>query len=271
MISEMGRNVVINTGLRRTNHTWMRLGFPAVLFAVLILCSCGPKKYTPVEPSRAEPAGRAVPKMGYVIQAGAFSNAVNASKLTESLRRKGIDAYYFVFKTGLYKVRFGSFPSEEAARKKAGELVSADIIQEFYIIKPGEYAVNQKERGPDYVRAEIVRSAMSFIGVPYLWGGNTQDGLDCSGFSLAVYRLNGLSLPRSSREQFEKGHPVDRKDLRQGDLVFFNTVKKGTVSHVGVYIGDGQFIHAPGRGKTICISMMKGFYLRTYAGGRKYL
>ncbi len=237
----------------------------------LILCSCGPKKYTPPEPSGAESAGRAIPKMGYAIQAGAFSSAVNASKLTESLRRKGIDAYYFVFKTGLYKVRFGNFPSEEAARKKAGELVSANIIQEFYIIKPDEYAVNNKERGPDYVRAEIVRSARSFIGVPYLWGGNTQGGLDCSGFSLAVYRLNGLSLPRSSREQFETGFPVDRKDLRQGDLVFFNTAKKGTVSHVGVYIGDGQFIHAPGRGKTICTSSLKGFYLRTYAGGRKYI
>lgn len=242
-----------------------------ICIAVMVVCSCGPKKYTPVEPSRSEPAGRAVPKMGYAIQAGAFSSAVNASRLTESLRRKGIEAYYYVFKTGLYKVRFGNFPTEEAARKKASDLVAADIIQEFYIIKPDEYTVNQKERGPDYVRAEIVKSARSFIGVPYLWGGNTQDGLDCSGFSVAVYRLNGLSLPRTSREQFETGSPVDRKDLKYGDLVFFTMVKRGSVSHVGVYIGDGQFIHAPGRGKTICISSLKGFYLRTYAGGRKYI
>lgn len=209
--------------------------------------------------------------MGYAIQAGAFSSAVNASKLTESLRRKGIDAYYFVFKTGLYKVRFGNFPTEEAARKRAGELVAADVIQEFYIIKPGEYSVNQPGRGPDYVRDEIVKSARSFIGVPYLWGGNTQDGLDCSGFTVAVYRLNGLSLPRSSREQYEAGSPVDRAGLKQGDLVFFSIAKKGSVSHVGVYIGDGQFVHAPGRGKTICVSSLKGFYLRTYAGGRKYI
>jgi hypothetical protein len=259
------------TGFKPAGPAGRKLKAASVIFALLvIICSCGPKKITP-EPSRVEPAGREIPKMGFAIQAGAFSSAVNASKLTESLRRKGIDAYYFVFKTGLYKVRFGNFPSEEAAKKKAGELVSAKIIQEFYIIKPDEYAVNQKERGQDYVRAEIVRSARSFIGVPYLWGGNTQGGLDCSGFSLAVYRLNGLSLPRSSREQFETGFPVDRKDLRQGDLVFFNTAKKGTVSHVGVYIGDGQFIHAPGRGKTICTSSLKGFYLRTYAGGRKYI
>lgn len=168
-------------------------------------------------------------------------------------------------------MRFGNFASEEAARKKAGELVSADVIQEFYIIKPDEYAVNHEERGPDYVRAEIVKSARGFIGVPYLWGGNTQEGLDCSGFSVAVYRLNGLSLPRTSREQFETGSPVDRKDLKQGDLVFFSTAKRGTVSHVGVYIGDGQFIHAPGSGKTITVGSLKGYYLRTYAGGRKYI
>lgn len=245
-----------------------------ILAAFLVLCSCGPKKITPVPPGTG-PAGREVPreiqKMGYAIQAGAFSSAVNASKLTESLRRKGIDAYYFVFKTGLYKVRFGNFPSEESAKRKAGELVTAGTIQEFYIIKPDEYSVNQMGRGPDYVRDEIVKSARSFIGVPYLWGGNTQGGLDCSGFTLAVYRLNGLSLPRSSREQFETGSPVERKDLRQGDLVFFNIAKKGAVSHVGVYIGDGQFIHAPGRGKTICAGSLKGYYLRTYAGGRKFL
>jgi hypothetical protein len=209
--------------------------------------------------------------MGYAIQAGAFSSAQNASRLTESLRRKGIDAYYFVFRTGLYKVRFGNFPSEDAARKKAGELIAADIIEEFYIIRPGEYSVNQPGRPPDYIRDEIVKSARSFIGVPYLWGGNTQDGLDCSGFTVAVYRLNGMILPRSSREQFEAGSPIDRGDLKQGDLVFFSTAGKPAVSHVGVYIGAGQFVHAPGRGKTICVSSLKGFYLKTYAGGRKYI
>ncbi len=262
--------------ISRRMHTGAgrRLKVAVVLAALsMALFSCGPGKITPATP-RAEPAGRESPRevrhMGYAIQAGAFSNAVNASKLTESLRKKGIDAYYFVFRTGLYKVRFGNYPSEEAAKRKAGDLVKAGIIQEFYIIRPEEYSVNQAGRGPDYVREEIVKSARSFIGVPYLWGGNTQEGLDCSGFTLAVFRLNGLSLPRSSREQFETGSPVERKDLRQADLVFFNTSKK-TVSHVGVYIGNGQFIHAPGRGKTICISSLKGYYLRTYAGGRQYI
>lgn len=261
----------IKTGLKQKCCSGRKLQAVSVIAALLIvICSCGPKK-TVLEPSKVPLPGREIPKMGYAIQAGAFSSAVNASKLTESLRKKGLEAYYFVFKTGLYKVRFGNYPSEDAARKKAGELLAARIIQEFYIIKPDEYAVNHEERGPDFVRSEIVRSARSFIGVPYLWGGNTQDGLDCSGFSLAVYRLNGLSLPRSSREQFETGFAVDRQDLKQGDLVFFNMAKKGLVSHVGVYIGDGQFIHAPGRGKTICVSPLKGYYLKTYAGGRKYI
>lgn len=259
-----------NSGLKQAGHNGRKLGaFFAAAAVLLIVCSCGPKKIT-AGPPQAGPPGRQAPKMGYAIQAGAFSNAVNAAKLTEALRKKGLEAYYYVFQTGLYKVRFGNFPTDEAARKKAAGLVSAGIIQEFYIIKPDEYSVNQG-RGADYVRGEIVKSARSFIGVPYLWGGNTQQGLDCSGFSLAVYRLNGISLPRSSQEQFETGLPVDRNDLRQGDLVFFTTAGKGTVSHVGVYIGDGRFIHAPGRGKRICTSSLTGYYLRTYAGGRKYI
>lgn len=238
----------------------------AAVFLVLTALSCGPRKITP--PAVPGTAGKEIPRMGFTIQAGAFSSPANAAKLTESLRKKKIDAYYFVFKAGLYKVRFGNFPTVQEARKRAGELLQSGVIDEFYIVSPDQYSINTRE-GTDRVRPEIVRTARSFIGVPYLWGGNTQDGLDCSGFTMAVYRLNGLNLPRSSREQFEAGRFVGRGELREGDLVFFSTA--GKVSHVGVYIGDDQFIHAPGRGRTISTgSFRSGYFQRNYAGGRVY-
>lgn len=213
-------------------------------------------------------AGKEIPRMGFTIQAGAFSSPANAAKVTESLRKKKIDAYYFVFKTGLYKVRFGNFATLQEARKRAGELLQSGIIDEYYIVSPEHYPINAQE-GTDRVRGEIVRTARSFIGVPYLWGGNTQDGLDCSGFTMAVYRLNGLNLPRTSREQFEAGRFVGRAELREGDLVFFNTA--GKVTHVGVYIGGDQFIHAPSRGRTISTgSFRSGYFQKNYAGGRVY-
>ncbi len=237
-----------------------------LLFSVL---SCGPKKAAP--PAVAGKAGKEIPKMGFTIQAGAFSSPANAAKLTESLRQKKIDAYYFVFKTGLYKVRFGNFPTAQEARKRAEELVHSGVIEEFYIVNPEQYSINMKEGETGSVRREIVRTARSFIGVPYLWGGNTQDGLDCSGFTMAVYRLNGLNLPRSSREQFEAGRFVSKAELREGDLVFVRTAAADKISHVGVYIGEDEFIHAPGRGRTISTgSFRNGYFLRQYAGGKNY-
>lgn len=236
--------------------------------AICLLSSCGPRKVTPAGPGHA---GKDISKMGFSIQAGAFSSAVNASRLTESLRKRGLDAYYFVYKAGLYKVRFGNFPSGPTARRKAEDLVEAGILRDFYIVDPKEYPVNQEGRGPDDIRREIVRTARGFIGVPYLWGGNSQDGLDCSGFTMAVYRLIGYALPRSSGEQFETGSFKAREDLREGDLVFFTTGPKGKVSHVGVFLGEGRFIHAPGRGKTICTaSLSNGYFQKRYAGARRY-
>jgi cell wall-associated NlpC family hydrolase len=118
-----------------------------------------------------------------------------------------------------------------------------------------------------------VRTARSFIGVPYLWGGDSADeGFDCSGFTMAVYQYNGLMLPRTSRDQSEMGTPVGRNRLERGDLVFFSTNNTGKVSHVGVYIGGGRFIHAPGRGKRIGIeSLDSKYYSARYAGGRSLL
>jgi cell wall-associated NlpC family hydrolase len=127
--------------------------------------------------------------------------------------------------------------------------------------------------GEATVRNEIVETAEGFIGLPYQWGGSSaEEGFDCSGLTMAVYQLNGLNLPRSSRDQFSIGAPVDRSELANGDLVFFAIKGGGKVSHVGVYAGDERFIHAPGRGKTVRVdSLLDRYYLTRYVGARKYL
>ena len=243
------------------------------LILILSFGGCGrPAVRHPAPPAKA-PERKAVLHLGYTIQAGAFAQAENAARLTRALQQRGIDATYFAARKGLYKVRFGNFPTRELARARAEEIRTAGFIEEFYLVAPEEYpAARREERGEAYLREELVRSARSFLGVPYLWGGTSADaGFDCSGLTMTVYQLNGFDLPRTSREQFVTGNPVDRSSLEKGDLIFF-AEQEGKVSHVGIYAGGGQFIHAAGKGKRIRIdSLSQDYFHRTYLGARSYL
>ncbi len=240
---------------------------------ILFFGGCGrPAVRYPAPPPRG-PEKRAVPQLGYTIQAGAFAAVENAARLTRSLQKKGLDATYFVARKGLYKVRFGNFPTRGLARARAEEIRAAGIIEEFYIVSPDQYALAKRaDLGEAYLREELVRTAQSFLGVPYLWGGASADaGFDCSGLTMTVYQLNGFAIPRTSAEQFAAGTPVARSSLEKGDLLFF--AKTGDkVSHVGVYAGEGWFIHSPGRGKRIRKdSLAQDYYSRTFLGARSYL
>ena len=213
-------------------------------------------------------------RLGYSIQAGAFSKAENAERLAETLQSGGLNATYFVAEKGLFKVQFGNFPSREEARERAELLQAVGVIDAYYIVSPGEYTVARREQyGDAYLREELIKTAGRFIGVPYLWGGASPEaGFDCSGLTAAVYQLNGLDLPRTSREQFEVGAPVEQNNLAKGDLVFFSTSGNGKISHVGIYTGGGQFIHAPRKGKTVRTdSLSHVYYRKHYRGGRSYL
>jgi cell wall-associated NlpC family hydrolase len=171
-------------------------------------------------------------------------------------------------------VRFGNYPSKIIAREKAESIVSSGIIDDYYIISPEEYTIaKQQTHGNDYIREELIKTAQSFVGLPYLWAGSSLDkGFDCSGLAMTVYRLNGLDLPRSSQEQFDVGTPIERNDLLEGDLVFFATTNSDKVTHVGIYIGEGRFIHAPGKGKNIRVDYIeRSYYKKRYLGGRAYL
>ncbi len=115
-----------------------------------------------------------------------------------------------------------------------------------------EYGNWKAARAP--IAASIERTAKQFMGVPYLWGGTSSKGFDCSGFAKTVYRLNGIELPRDTDQQAEVGTPVtmDAKfsQLQKGDLLFFGTAatadRPERISHVGIYLGNGEFIHESG-------------------------
>ena len=110
----------------------------------------------------------------------------------------------------------------------------------------------------------VVGIAMRYLGVPYVWGGASPRGFDCSGLVMYVFAQIGVSLPHSSYAQYGMGSPVSMSQLQPGDLVFF-----AGASHVGIYIGGGQFIHAPHTGDVVKISSLSGWYASTFAGGRR--
>jgi len=244
-----------------------------VLLFLLFMIGCGGRATVSQDKTEWTPPKK-LPPMRHSIQVGAFSNMNNAVRFTENLQAKGLNAYHFRHDSGFYKVRFGNYASKNFARKKAENLKAAGMIEEYYLVGPEDYAALSYRAGDnDYLRNEIVRSAKQYIGVPYQWGGESPDtGFDCSGLTMVVYQLNGLDLPRSSRQQWKAGRPVKRSQLDRGDLVFFATSGGKRVSHVGIYTGNGKFLHAPSRGRKIRIaSLSNPYYKARYLGAKSYL
>jgi len=115
----------------------------------------------------------------------------------------------------------------------------------------------------------LVNRAFSWLGTRYVWGGTSRRGVDCSGLTRLLYGTEGVNLPHKAKLQFKRGQVVARNQLSPGDLVFFNTV--GPISHVGIYIGEGKFLHAanPRRGVRID-SLNSAYYSKRFAGARRY-
>lgn len=117
--------------------------------------------------------------------------------------------------------------------------------------------------------AQISAMAQQFLQVPYAWGGSSPGGFDCSGFTYYLYQQQGINLPRMADEQYQVGQWVDKRALQPGDLVFFETYEVGP-SHVGIYTGNGNFIHASsGAGEVTITPLSKPYYAARYLGARR--
>jgi cell wall-associated NlpC family hydrolase len=158
-----------------------------------------------------------------------------------------------------------------AASAQASPGNSGDDMDKFLADKGLLNRLDQVRQSVGIRASELVVNAMGFLGVPYRRGGNSvETGIDCSGFVRAMYEQTiGLVLPRRAEQQAAATESIDKKDLQPGDLVFFNTLKR-TFSHVGIYVGDGKFIHSPKPGAEVRVeSMGVAYWARRFDGARR--
>jgi cell wall-associated NlpC family hydrolase len=219
--------------------------------------------------------------IGYTIQAGAFQELPRAELFAEKLRERKLDAVYFKKENGYFAVTFGNYPTWDAASQNARKLKQERLIEDFYIVKPrrppetfdNRSSAESLPKRHDTDRGKLAAlTAERFKGIHYKYGGNTVvEGLDCSAFVKSVYYLIGIDIPRTSQEQFDAGLTIDKKELQEGDLLFFGK-GPGQISHVGMYLGNGKFIHAPRRGEPIQITPVDNEkYVQKYVGSRRFL
>ena len=128
----------------------------------------------------------------------------------------------------------------------------------------------QISRGSNYISRRVIQSAMAYMGTPYVFGGSTPGGFDCSGFVMYVFGNAGISLPRTADVQYEVGTPIQKSELRAGDLVFFSTYTYGP-SHVGISLGGDKFIHASSSRGVTTDTLNRGYWISTYIGARRVM
>jgi cell wall-associated NlpC family hydrolase len=151
----------------------------------------------------------------------------------------------------------GAAPSDDLDRM----LVEKGLLSQF----------DQVRQNVSIKASELVVNAMGFLGVPYKRGGNTvETGFDCSGFVRSIYEQSiGLILPRRAEQQAAATQNIDKSELKPGDLVFFNTMRRA-FSHVGIYVGEGRFIHSPKPGAEVRVeSMSVDYWARRFDGARR--
>ena len=117
---------------------------------------------------------------------------------------------------------------------------------------------------------EVIKLAKAQLGKPYVWGAEGPDSFDCSGFIWYVYKnAANINLPRVSRDQAKAGRAVSLSEILPGDLVYFDSDKDGVVNHIGMYIGNGQWIHAPRSGDVVKIASVNDSYYKNYVKGAR--
>ena len=130
--------------------------------------------------------------------------------------------------------------------------------------------ISSSEFAKTMEKDEVMFKFIEYMNTPYLWGGTSKRGIDCSAFIQTMfYQALGIELPRTSLEQSGVGEPVEKEDLKFGDLIFFDTMRKGRVTHVGMYLGDGKFAHSGSKTGVAVASLDDEFYTRTYLKAKR--
>lgn len=132
-------------------------------------------------------------------------------------------------------------------------------------------SANALSIGGSSTASKIVATAKQYIGVPYVWGGSSPSGFDCSGFTQYVFNKHGVALPRTTDQQYKVGSYVSRSNLKAGDLVFLQNTYREGISHVGIYVGDGKMIHASSSKGIVISDLSSSYYTKHYYGARRVL
>lgn len=156
-----------------------------------------------------------------------------------------------------------------AFQKSAGLEADGLVGAATYRALVGREIPEVSRGGAQYVR-RVVQTSMQYVGVPYVFGGTTPSGFDCSGYVRYVFANAGVYLPRAADEQYTYGTPVSYGSLQPGDLVFFSTYAYGA-SHVGIYLGNGSFISASSSRGVVVDSLSSGYWSSCYIGARRVL
>ncbi len=203
---------------------------------------------------------------GAPVEASAFQVGDQGTEVVEiqdALARLGYDV-----------VTDGSFGPATAAAVREFELsrgmepdgLVGPLVYEALLGRP----IPVVNRSDSAIARRITGTALKYLGVPYVYGGSSPSGFDCSGFVSYVFAQSGISLPRTADDQYLVGRPVSRESLRAGDLVFF-VDDSGELSHVGIYLREGEFIHASTSTGIDFDSLNRGWRREHYLGARRIL
>ncbi len=141
------------------------------------------------------------------------------------------------------------------------------ILSAAPVSQPVKLTISSKDiktKAPTQSLNGILKTAKSYLGTKYRYGGTSRKGVDCSGFTRAVFKRHNKNLPRTSRSQATVGKRISKKNLRRGDLVFFSSRRTRSVAHVGIALGNGKFIHASSGKKRVIISSLSNKYYRKH-------
>jgi len=210
-----------------------------------------------------------IPGTGVTVQAAAESRV--DEPVDEQVESPVTRTYTVVAGDSLWSIAQRTGVSVSAL-KRANNIQNDFLAVNQVLVLPDEPAVFAQappSRSGDRVQT-ILDYARTLAGHPYRWAGSAPGGFDCSGFVVHVFGRHGISLPRTSYDQFKVGTPVGRNELQPGDLVFFTTYRSGA-SHVGIYYGNGQFLHASSaRGRVIWTNLnTHQYYDSRFLGGRR--